>query len=114
MNTYSVVVSDQADADLDRIYLRLLRISLADASAWQAGYEAALTSLTSLPHRCPKARDGDSYPNVVVRQLYYGKYRLLFYVIEADADETEGTVVVLRVLYGSQSLRPEKSEEERL
>ena len=65
VNTYSGVVSDQADADVDRIYLKFLRVSLAQASAWQAGYEAALVSLTFLPNRCPKARDGDSYPNVV-------------------------------------------------
>ena len=104
MNTYTTVVSDRADADLDRIYLRLLRISLENASIWQAGYEAALSSLTSLPNRCPKARDGESYPDVVVRQLYYGKYRLVFYVVEPTADEVEGTVIILRVLYGAQSM----------
>lgn len=112
MNIYTTVVSDQADADLDRIYLRLLRISLEDASIWQAGYEAALSSLTSLPSRCPKARDGDSYPDVVVRQLYYGKYRLVFHVVEAADEETEGTVIILRVLYGAQSIEQNPQGEE--
>ena len=111
MNTYATVVSDRADADLDRIYLRLLRVSLEDASIWQAGYEAALSSLTLLPNRCPKARDGDSYPNVVVRQLYYGKYRLVFHVVEAAGDEAEGTVIILRVLYGSQSMEQKPRDE---
>ncbi len=113
MNVYSVAVSDPADADLDRILLRLMAISMEDALAWEAGYADALESLTSLPNRCPKARDSDRYPNVVAKQLYFGKYRLVFHVVEADADEAEGTVIVLRVLYGAQSLRQEKAEEEQ-
>jgi plasmid stabilization system protein ParE len=112
MNTYSVAVSDPADADLDRIFLRLVVISMEDALTWEAGYKAALESLTSLPNRCPKARDGDRYPGVVVRQLYFGKYRLIFYVIEADTDEMEGTVIILRVLYGAQSLKQTRRDEE--
>lgn len=62
----------------------------------------------------PEGTGRRQLPNVVVRQLYYGKYRLLFYVIEADADETEGTVVILRILYGSQSSQPERGGEEQL
>ncbi len=104
MNTYSVAILDQADADLERTLNRLVMISVETAVDWQVGFESALSSLTSLPNRCPKARDGGHYPGVVVRQLYYGKYRLLFHVVEADADETEGAVIVLRVLYGSQSM----------
>ena len=88
MNTYSTAVSDGADADLDRIASRLLGVSVDAALDWQAGYEAALSSLTSLPNRCPKAIDGGHYPDVAVRQLYYGKYCLLLHVVEADADET--------------------------
>ena len=114
MNTYSIAVSDQADADIERLLNRLVMVSVEAAAAFQARLEEALAKLTSLPNRCPRARDGDRYPSVVARQLYFGQYRIVFHVIEADADETEGTVVVLRVLYGSQSLRPEKSEEERL
>ena len=111
MNMYSVAVSDPADADLDRIFLRLMAISMEDALAWEAGYTAALESLTSLPNRCPKARDGSRYPGVIARQLYFGKYRLVFHVVEADADEAEGTVIVLRVLYGSQSMEHKPQED---
>lgn len=87
-------------------------ISVETATAWQQKFENTLASLTSLPNRCPKARDGSRYPGVVVRQLYFGKYRIVFHVIEADADEPEGTVVVLRVLYGAQSLRQESGNKE--
>ncbi len=112
MNTYSVAVSDPADADLDRIFLRLMAISIEDALAWEAGYTAALESLTSLPNRCPKARDGDRYPSVVARQLYFGKYRLIFHVVEAADDEAEGTVIILRVLYGAQSVEYKAQDDE--
>lgn len=113
MNTYSLTILDQADADVERTLNRLVMISVETAAAWQQNFEKTLSSLTSLPNRCPKARDGSRYPSVAVRQIYFGKYRIVFHVIEADADETEGTVVVLRVLYGSQSLRPEKSDEQQ-
>ena len=89
-------------------------VSVEAAAAFQARLEEALAKLTSLPHRCPRTRDGDRYPSVIARQIYFGKYRIVFHVIEADADEAEGTVVVLRVLYGSQSLRLEKSDEEQV
>ena len=112
MNSYSVAVSDPADSDLDRIFLRLMATSMEDALAWEGGYKAALESLTSLPNRCPKARDGDRYPSVIARQLYFGKYRLVFHVVEAVADETEGTVIILRVLYGAQSMEQKPQGEE--
>jgi len=104
MNTYFVAISDPADADTERILNRLVMLSVEAAADWQVSFESALSSLTSLPNRCPKARDGDRYPSVVAKQLYFGKYRLVFHVVEADADEAEGTVIILRVLYGAQSM----------
>ncbi len=107
MNTYFVAISDPADADIERILNRLVMLSVEAATDWQVSFEAALSSLISLPNRCPKARDGDRYPSVIARQLYFGKYRLVFHVVEPNADEAEATVVVLRVLYGSQSMERE-------
>lgn len=104
MNTYSQIISDGADADIGRILDRLVMISVEAAVAWQQGFESVLDSLTLMPNRCPKARDGGRFPNVVVRQLYYGKYRLLFHVVEAADDETEGIVIILRALYEAQSM----------
>ncbi|MGI4789047.1 MAG: type II toxin-antitoxin system RelE/ParE family toxin [Janthinobacterium lividum] len=104
MNTHTVVVSDPADADIEQILNRLVMLSVEAAVAWQVSFEATLSSLTSLPHRYPKARDGSRYPSVIARQLYFGKYRLIFHVLEAASDETEGTVIILRVLYGAQSM----------
>jgi len=65
-----------------------------------------------LPHRCPKARDGSRYPGVIARQLYFGKYRLVFHAVEAADDEAEGTVIILRVLYGSQSMERIPQDED--
>ena len=112
MNRYRTEVTDPADADLDRIYLRLLRDSMEAATDWQTRFEAALASLTQLPHRCPKARDGGRYPGVIARQLYLGRYRLIFHVVEAADDEEEGTVNVLRVLSGAQSLNQTARDED--
>ncbi len=89
-----------------------MAVSLEDALAWEAGYKSALESLTFLPNRCPKVRDGSRYPNVTARQLYFGKYRLIFHVVEADAGEAEGTVIILRVLYGAQSMEQKPQDNE--
>ena len=109
MNTYFIALSDQGDADVERILNRLVMLSVEAAAAWQESFESALASLTSLPSRCPKARDGSRYPSVIARQLYFGKYRLVFHVVETADGETEGTVIILRVLYGAQSMET-KSE----
>ncbi len=49
---------------------------------------------------------------MIVRQLYFGRYRLVFHVAEAADDKEEGTVIVRRVLYGAQSLdQPSRAED---
>ena len=71
-----------------------------------------MTSLSFMPNRCPVAPEASFYPGTVVRQLIFGKHRLLFHVVEPAENEAEGLVRVLHVLHGSQVLRREPNGTE--
>ncbi len=112
MNTYIVELTDKAEIDVDSIYLGHNWRTLNQAERWRSGFAKSLASLSMLPNRCPTARENARYSDTVVRQLLFGKYRLLFHVVEPDEDETEGYVRVMRVLHGAQSLEPEDKNDE--
>lgn len=104
MKVYTVELTEKAEIDLDRIYLRYNRISPDQADRWRAGFTKSAASLSSLPNRCPIVRDSDRFQGITVRQLLFGNYRILFHVIELAEEETEGVVRVMRVLHSAQML----------
>lgn len=106
MTDYTVELTEKAEADVERAYLWTGRTSPGMAERWHVGFVAKLASLSAMPSRCPVARENDSFPDVTVRQLLYGKYRILFHVIEAQDQGAQGTVRVLHVLHGAQSPVP--------
>ena len=55
-----------------------------------------ISSLRDLPYRCARASE-DELLRIGLRQLVYGRYRILFVV-----DESEMTVKVLRVRHGAK------------
>lgn len=94
---FHVELSDRAQADITAIYDWLRSQKAGDAGErWFLALREAITSLSSLPARCPLAPESRESP-VEVRQLLYGSkphvYRILFAV--------EGNVVrVLHVRHG--------------
>jgi len=94
---FSVDLSEQAQRDIAAIYDWLLAEHAGDAGQrWFVALRAAITSLATLPLRCPLAPENQDSP-VEVRQLLYGNrphvYRILFAV--------EGTTVqVLHIRHG--------------
>ena len=94
---YSVEVTDAADLEADAIYLWLNERSPDSARKWYAELLAAYDSLSTFPHRFPEAA---SVPGT--RRMLYGKYRILFTVIEpADEDET-GLVRIAHVYHSAR------------
>lgn len=94
---FHVELSDQAQRDIGAIYDWLRSEQAGNAGErWFVAFRAAITSLASLPSRCPLAPENRDSP-VEVRQLLYGErphvYRILFAI--------EGTVVqVLHIRHG--------------
>lgn len=111
MKTYLVELADRADMDVDNIYLGYHWRTMEQAERWRAGFASSLASLSSMPNRCPIARDNVHYPGVTVRQLVFGKYRILFHVVEPGEEETQGYVRVMRVLHGAQMLESEDKDD---
>jgi len=71
------------------------------AQRWQDGLEQAAVSLETFPRRCPLAHENDSFP-YEVRQLLYASHRILFTLIDADADGEDDTVRILHVRHQAQ------------
>jgi len=55
-----------------------------NAVRWYEGLERAITSLTEMPQRFPRARESESFPGIELRQLVYKSHRLIFTIINDE------------------------------
>jgi plasmid stabilization system protein ParE len=81
--TYEVIVSPQAQEDIEAAYQWLFEQTPQHAIEWHNGLLEALISLESNPRRCPFIRDMKDVPKDA-RQLLYGDkihaYRIMFVI----------------------------------
>ncbi len=107
--TYRIEISSVAESEADQAFLRLSqRTSSEYAKHWYGGLLKAIESLSSMPKRCPLARE-NSYFSQEIRQILYGRgrntYRILFTVLETN---DFSTVRILHVRHASQQTMGEK------
>lgn len=94
MKTYKVEPTKRALADADEAFMWLYNEAPEAALQWYDGLLEALRSLERSPLRWGLARE-DIFFEQEIRQLIYGRYRVLFSV--------EGkTVFVLRIRHGAR------------
>ena len=106
MKTYRVEPTDKALVDAGEAYFWINEQSEGVALRWYKGLMKAFRSLEKNPLRCPLAPESAFFEGEI-RQLIYGKYRILF-TVEGE------TVFVLRVRHGAREyLKPEEDEGER-
>lgn len=124
---YVVVVSDQADADRDRLNLFYMRRDTQFGKRWDAELQITLAELTGFPGPLSHAKDEAAaalFGREVRSLRYYGPTqrrtgvptRLLFTLLPPDPNEppeTDETVILLlRLLHGAQALLPDDPEED--
>lgn len=103
MTTYRVEPTDKALVDAGEAYFWINEQSEGAALRWYEGLMKAFRSLEKNPLRCSPAPESAFFEEEI-RQLVYGKYRILF-TVEGE------TVFVLRVRHGAQDyLKPEEDE----
>jgi plasmid stabilization system protein ParE len=108
--SYRIEISSIAEAEADSAVLRWAKVaSLSQASQWHSGLLRAIESLSTMPKRCPLAKENE-YFSQEIRQLIYGQrrnsYRILFTVLEEAS-----TVRVLHVRHSSQPVIGEAPED---
>lgn len=92
---YKVEFTNQAHAETDFAFKWIEKSSPTNAFEWFNGLVDAVETLDSMPERCPVAPESEEVGQEI-RQLLYGKYRLLFSI--------EGQkVFVLHVRHGAQA-----------
>jgi plasmid stabilization system protein ParE len=97
--SYSLAIEEEAEQDIEAIVAWMAQYSPEKATLWGFEIQEAIESLQTFPFRCPLARESETF-GAAIRHLLFGKYRILFTVIDE-------TVYVLRVRHSAQDvLRP--------
>jgi plasmid stabilization system protein ParE len=105
MKSYCVEPTDKALVDAGETCFWITEQSEGAALRWYEGLMKAFRSLEKNPLRCPPAPESVFFEEGI-RQLIYGKYRVLF-TVEGE------TVYVLRVRHSAREyLKPEDEEAE--
>jgi hypothetical protein len=100
--TFHVIQNDIVESEVDKIVLWHSRRGAEYAERWLRGFSDALSSLETMPTRCPIA-DESRYFGTVVRQLRYRDHRIIFRLVDSDGDGIEDTVSILHVHHVSRA-----------
>lgn len=108
MKFYKVESTKRALADADEAFMWIFNEGVPEAALlWYDGLIEALRSLERSPLRCGSARENSFFEDDI-RQLIYGRYRILFTV-------KGNTVYVLRVRHAARkTLNPDDELAEAL
>jgi plasmid stabilization system protein ParE len=97
---YAIIISSEAEQDIEDAYLYIKDDSPQNAMNWYRAIYRKIQSLSSFPLRCPLAPENDFFPEEI-RHLIIHNYRILY-------TTTGDTVYILHARHGSQeSLTPE-------
>ena len=92
--TYRVVVTPEAERDLDELFQFVALDNPAAARKFVAGLRQRLKTLASMPKRCPRAPE-DGLDGLEIRHLVHVRYRIIFGI--------DGrTVAIPRVRHGAR------------
>ena len=104
MKIYRVEPTDKALVDAGEAYFWINEQSEPAALRWYDELLKAFRSLEKNPLRCPLAPESAFFKEEI-RQLIYGKYRILF-TVEGE------TIFVLRIRHSAQEyLKPEEDKD---
>lgn len=93
---FVVRLTEGAVEDLQELHAWIVHQRSENAAdRWLAKLMQAMSGLQTFPRRHPRAREADRFQEVVLRQLLFGRIRLL-YVVQA------GEVVVLHARHASR------------
>ena len=96
--TYRVIITPEAEQDLQVVYRYIRKDSPLSARRWIRGARKSIKTLARMPERYPLAPEAESFGEPI-RELFYGSgnrgtYRILYVVLGS-------TVCVVHVRHGS-------------
>jgi plasmid stabilization system protein ParE len=81
--SFRIVIEPQAYAEIDEAYAWIAQLSPEQATLWYFDITERIESLQNSPYRCALARENSHFPEEI-RQLLFGKYRILFTVRDEE------------------------------
>ncbi len=78
---YRIEITEPAESNIEEAYDWIAADSEQAASRWIDGLLEQIETLSDMPDRCTVAPESEDH-DVVIRQLFYSRYRILFYVRE--------------------------------
>ena len=91
---YRVVVTPEAEQDLDDLFRFVALNNPSAARKFVAGLRKRLKTLTAMPKRCSRAPE-DGLDGLEIRQFIHGRYRIIFGI-------DDKTVVILQIRHGAR------------
>ena len=109
---YRIEITSVAEEEADSAFLGRSQVaSPENAKEWYEGLLRAIESLSSMPYRCPLARE-NKYFSKEIRQLIYGRgrnsYRIIFTIVESPE---VSTVRILHIRHAAQQTLGRNQEE---
>jgi toxin ParE1/3/4 len=100
---FKVDITEVAEADVAEIWEYIAQHKPDAATAFILHLEEQISTLESLPERCPLVPENELLGSAY-RHLLYGNYRTIFKIVGSR-------VIILRVLHGARLLDTEMLEE---
>lgn len=97
---YRVDIAPEAAKEIEDIYLYIAQDAPGSAARWYFAIHDSIQTLSESPNRCPVAFESRFY-SYEIRNLIFGRYRVLFRVKEA-----EQRVQILHVKHGARERMP--------
>lgn len=106
MKKFRVLVTSQASEEIRQTLRFISAHSKEQGGRWGRGVAAAIRSLSSMPERCPLARETQLGAEPELRQLMFLTHRIVYRI-----DLASRTVIVLHVRHGSRLAAGEAEDE---
>lgn len=81
--SFCIVIEQPAHAEMDAAYAWIAQYSPQQATLWYFDITERIESLQNNPYRCALARENSHFAEEI-RQLIFGKYRILFTVRDEE------------------------------
>lgn len=95
--TYTVFITPEAEANIHESFIYIRERSPINADRWLAGIQRKISTLSSFPNRCARAREHAYFPKRNLRQLIYKSHRIIF--------EVEAKARIVRIVYVRHAAR---------
>lgn len=104
--TFTVSITPEAETNILHSFIYIRERSPLNADRWLTGIRRKITTLSSFPQRCARAREHAYFPDRNLRQLIYKSHRIIF-----EIDVKLRVVKIIHVRHAARRAVGESGED---